>query len=304
MVSCMAYASFLHCIWIFFSRESDIQTFISKKAKSLLLPFLFWGIINILFNWLNDGNWQVATQAIIGALFRKPTDAGIYCAGALWFLPALFWIEAIYKVLTQLIDNKIIFYVIAGMLGVSGFIAETHGMFLPFALDAALIGIPFMALGDLLRKGRETRVVGELLHMRWYLFCIMIVITTILIFYNGEVNFRGGGYGNYIIACINASLGTILLWNISRVIADRFSKGILKTISEILCSIGRNSIIYLCLNQRIIYFVKPIVSVYFKGSVIKSYLSMGLTLIVVVFICHIIMKVFAGDKRLKCFVAK
>lgn len=288
----------------FFSRTYDMDSFVKKKSKNLLLPFFFFGVLNIVLNYFNDGNSKNATQAVIGALFRKPTDAGIYCAGALWFLPALFWSEMIYKVLTQIVKNNTLFYISTCLIGVGGVIAEKHNIFLPFALDAALVAIPFVALGELLKICRQTKYARKIFHTPWYLFCGLLIFTTLLIFYNGEVNFRTGVYGNEIIAFINASLATILLWNISRIISNKFTKNLLKTISDVLASIGRNSIIYLCLNQRIIYFVKPIISNYFNGTIIKCYIGMICTLVVVIFVCHILMKIFDGNNKLQCFVGK
>lgn len=291
--------------YFFSGRDCDVKSFIAKKARQLLVPFIFWMAFDYIYYFFQTYDWEYIRNNLISACFVWPTGCnGFPIAGALWFLPALFSLEAIYIVMTRLFSGKLLFYIMTVVVGILGMSAATHGLYLPFGIDAALVGVPFMAVGELLRVYASTKFVKELMYMRWYIFIPVFIVVNWLFFYNGEVNFRGT-YTNFGLTYFNAIMGAILLFNISRVIANKFGNIMwIHLLSDICSLVGMNSIIYVCLNQWLISLVQPVYCGLTSGSSIGDVATMCLTTVIVVFVGYIIMQIFAGNDKLKKFVGR
>lgn len=130
------------------------------------------------------------------------------------------------------------------------------------------------------------------LNMNWWQILIVGVVASRLIFVNGYINMREGRYAFLPLFWINALLSVYLGISISKLICR---------IGEMkwLTSIGRNSIVYVCLNQIII-------RVLFKGF---SYISMPkilshlLILALSMFVLYWLAELFTRTK-LKVFIGK
>ena len=290
--------------YFFSGRITNITSFIARKAKRLLVPYIFWGWIDYVYSIFNNGSLEGVGGSMINAFIVRPTAAEFPAAGALWFLPVLFWIEAIYIVLTRLISDRLLFYITTIIIGLCGMLAASHNIFLPLGLDAALVGVPLMAVGELLSTYRNSKIVKKLMYMRWYIFIVGLVLVNWLFFVNGEVNFRGT-YTNYLLTYFNASMGAILLFNFSRFIVGYLgSKPVIHLVPDILAIIGMNSIIYLCTNQRLILLVQPQYSAMFSQMIFGNKIATLLTVVTVVFVGYIIMLIFHGNEIFKRFVGK
>lgn len=77
------------------------------------------------------------------------------------------------------------------------------------------------------------------------------MVTVLLILFNGYVNMRTGKYANVFLFWINALLSIMIILSASEFLSE-------KVHSEILLSIGRNSIIYLGFNQLVITVIRSI----------------------------------------------
>ena len=210
--------------YFFSGRDSDIRSYIAKAARQLLVPFAFWLAFDYAYYFLQTYDLEYIKNNLLAACFVWPTGCNGYPAtGALWFLIALFSLKAINIVMTRLFTNQIVFYTMSAVVGFCGMTAAQKGMYLPLGIDAALVGVPFMAVGELLRKYSSRRLVKELMHMRWYVFVPTFIIVNWLFFYNGNVNFRGT-YTNIILTYFNAIMGSILLFNISGLMAEKLTK--------------------------------------------------------------------------------
>lgn len=85
--------------WFFKDNGEKIFLFLKKRVKTMLLPYLFWGMIQYpcwLF-WAWDGQSNMVEPII--NLFWVNTNLVMPIAGALWFLTALFFAEFIFFLL-------------------------------------------------------------------------------------------------------------------------------------------------------------------------------------------------------------
>ena len=290
--------------YFFNKRACDGGQFIIKKFKQLMVPYAFWGVFHSLYSFVLDGSWERLRQGI-QSLFVSPTSY-VPIAGALWFLPALFWINVIYYLLNRLFTNKIILFMVSAMMSFFGMFAASQHLFV-MGLDAALPGIIFMATGVILRDIKESKIQEQIFSMKWFVFVPLWIINDLLIlFVNPAVNFRTGEYGIYPLTYINAVVAAILLWNFSRFIR-KIMIGKLCFLVDVLASIGRNSLIYVALNQWCILYVKNgFVTLADLGGngIVLQILSRLAATAVVCFICYVVMCVMSGDERLKKCIGK
>ena len=79
--------------YLYRDKEISIRDFFIKKAKTLLIPYFFYGILQYCF-WLLT-KWPQMDFQPLWHLFTINTD-GLAIAGSLWFLTALFWTDLMF----------------------------------------------------------------------------------------------------------------------------------------------------------------------------------------------------------------
>lgn len=126
------------------------------------------------------------------------------------------------------------------IITIISFMGSLHVVSLPFSADSAMVGIGFFLIGYLLRKYGE-----RILKLKIGYSAIGFVLNAVLIFINGYVNVRMNQYANIILFWINAVAGTVVFWNIARWIENKAALPIFQ-------EIGRQSLLYVCLNQFVI----------------------------------------------------
>lgn len=168
---------------------------------------------------------------------------------------------------------------------------------LPLSIDAAMVGIGFFHCAR-----RTKNLKFNIYNCNIYIVILMCIITTILIFFNGYVNMRTSSYAIKILSLFNAVSMTVVGWNISRIIYNYLSKSKLHIVGDVFINIGKNSIVYVCLNQFVILFVMVIIH---KITVIKINTSLAnvIVLIIAILILHIISYILTNTK-LKLFIGK
>lgn len=242
----------------FLYKRTDMSfgDFFRKKSKSLIIPYLFfscfhyiiWIFIHIMKN-PSGGGLLLPLRSII---FIN-TD-GMPIAGALWFLTALFFCECIYYFIDKIkVRNiKIVVIIIITLLG---YIIPFYFR-LPFALDVSLIGIGLFEIGIIFKNKYSTRIN----HLNVF---VMFIIGSLLEFVNGYVNMREGTYSNILLFFIVSCLITYSLFYFCSVINSKFHN----FMTEELKFIGRNSIVYVCLNQIVLLILNKI-SLYFSNIIL------------------------------------
>lgn len=198
-----------------------------------------------------------------GCLFFINTD-GLAIAGALWFLTALFAADIIYFTVRKYIHSKFVYNILIFSIAVIGNIENIILPFkLPYSLGAAFVGVGLMHLGGIFFHDEKAK---QMLNMTLKRTVVLSGVIIIVIFANGYVNMRTGEYACIPLFWINAVFATLVGINISRFLEKKFSKSIINEFGYI----GRNSIIYVCLNQLIIIGMTRVVSVMKLSEVIDK----------------------------------
>lgn len=262
-------------------RDCSIGEFVGKKVKSLLIPYIFFGIAHYFASLILDG---FSIKPLI-YLFTFNTIS-LPIAGALWFLTALFFTDIFYF----LLDRWNVKLLIIPLVLVGSFIDQMLPYPLPWALSASFIGLGLYWFGEMSKKN-EVKI-EKLLNMNWWQILVVGVITTILIFINGYINMREGTYAFMPLFWINALLSIYVGVSISKLICRT---GNIKWLT----SIGRNSIVYVCLNQLVIRVLYKAFG-YIQMPIVITHLLM---LVFSMIILYWLAELFTRTK-LKVFIGK
>lgn len=233
----------------------DACSRILRKAKTLLLPYFSFALFHFLVVCLQSKS--IYRDALY--LFIWNTEqAGFPIAGALWFLTALFFAEAIYILLDCVLPSRVVLTTVSFALALLGTLtARFFPVRLPFGLDAALVGIGFLHMARLLRGAKKPLFAG-LLHLRFPFALVLFITASFLIFRNGFVNLRTGSYASVPLFWLNGFLSIIALWNLCQCADALFAK--FAAAYDFVLRIGRDSIVYLGLNQLVILYITPLIT--------------------------------------------
>lgn len=292
---------------LFFSDNKPFGLFVGYKAKRLFVPYFAFAVLHLLlyacFTQAEDIRAMVYGWA--NQIIKTPSSGGILIAGALWFLPALFWMNIIYYCIFRVSRrNTIISACLSVIIGLAGmWITSKKGIHLPMALDTALAGVGFMGIGHLIGSMSDQMIIDKVFYTHHVLFdfsCLAIFSWLIMTF--PYVNYRSGQFGNLIAAFVLPVVMTFSFLNIIRKLLCSKSNMVNESengggsIASIVGKIGKNSIVYVCLNQLVITIVRPSVASIFDGYL---WLQRVGILVATMFVCGVFMEILYNTKLKK-----
>ncbi|MCM1265396.1 MAG: acyltransferase family protein [Candidatus Gastranaerophilales bacterium] len=224
----------------FLYKSCDLWTFIKRKFNSLILPYLFFGLLNGLASFVLVDNFHLNTY-FERIFFFNHKYIGVACA--IWFLTALFFVNVIYILLEKFCNKykygKIVLPIIIFALGLCSAHLQIK---LPYSISSSLSVLPIFYVGTIFKQYREKIDIKGLIIP---VLCLILPLFTIAL--NGKISTRQNNVGDYYILFILNSLLTIFgYWFIFEKI--QFNKWLQK-----FKYIGVNSLYYMCLNQIVIY---------------------------------------------------
>ena len=246
--------------FFFSSDKTSFLSFVSKKARTLLVPYLFFGFVDFgffaLLSFLKGNTFSF--EPMIHFLFVNQT--GMDVLGPLWFLTALFISEVIIFFIKKINDIHLEFSFSLVVL-IFGYIFSNFLHFqLPWSINAALVGVFFLFVGSFFRKTKcwclfEQKSKKDIIVIFSALLCL--VMFSALAFLNKEVNMRTGDYEFlplFLISSIGISLTICIVTKFFYVILDRLFIG------KVFSWIGNQSIVFLCLNLPFIHLINHFLS--------------------------------------------
>lgn len=226
-----------------FRAKEEYNSFVKKKIKTLLVPYLFFSIITMLCNGvlaITHGNSYDILSIVKLYLVQKRYTL-------LWFLTCLFLAEQCMFLLEKLylkLECKKISWILLCIVEfiLFYFYRIKIGIELPWNADLVLIGLAFMNLG---RYIREIDFMNKLQKHQLLLGSVLVFWCILLSWFNyyyfGKVDWYSNQYGNftlYLLSAYAGVFGTIFL-------ANRVDCGGL-------ASLGKNSLIFYGLHRLII----------------------------------------------------
>ncbi len=284
--------------WFYKSRkDASLKSQIIKKARSLLIPYICFELIvlAVCFTFIPEYRTLNTFQYVFWEnTYYIPVEYGTNgispIPGAMWFLTALFNCELIYILMDRMFHQKWKLHLFVFLIAVIGMIAAQMIPFrLPWAMDASFVGVGLFHTGHVV-KGTKAE---KLLYIRWRWTLLLGIVISVLIMFNKPVNMRLGNYEWYPLFWINALGAIVAGWNLSRYTEKLLKKtSYFSYIAMWLKGVGKNSIVYLCLNQIVIISAIHIVSL--LG--VKGFLMKFLILILTMFILFCFEKLICNTK--------
>lgn len=257
--------------------------YLVHEAKVLLVPYLIFAFFFEFLHYLFAGDWSLGyfLLSLVSSNHNR-----IDVAGALWFLLCLFTAKILYHALSMSIKNvKIMALVIAPISIVSSYLRD-FGIMLPLALDTAMSCLLVIHVGYLLYHHKNKSWAQKLFNMPWLLFVAVAIIFIVTAMTNAHVVVRRNHYGMLPLYFISCFSGIMLTINISSIL-ERCQNALCRFLCKILSYWGKESLVFLVLNELYIYIVSLFFSkigvVVFQGnwlhgfSVLFTMISLSIT---------------------------
>lgn len=294
----------------FFKPKNNVRVSrqICDKAKSLLIPYLCFEIIVwivCLLYFHEYRSWDTLKYILFENTYAIPVK---YSAngispipGAMWFLTSLFICEEVYIFLDRILGHSWKLHFAVSIVAVFGMVATNILPFrLPWAMDASFVGVGLFHIARI-TKGNMTK---RIFNLKWWCSILIGIAISGLIMLNHRINMRLGNYDWYPLFWINALGAIVVGFNLSRYLEYILNKNLLSSrISHCLKGIGKNSVIYLCLNQIVIIFVTQLFELIGLRGLVAKIPILLLTVIILYgfekLICNTQLKVLIGKKVYK-----
>lgn len=263
-----------------------------------MLPYVCFGLIHSAILFLRNGS---ADSDVFLALLLVNTDGRLPIANALWFLTAMFFAEIIFWLIQSLAISQWYKAGISGVIAFCGMACATYLPYrLPLAFDVSMVAVGFYQFGKLINEKWP-----KLIDLETRLSVIGIIAFSAMGLANGYVNLRMGSYAIWPLFWINALGLTTSLLIFSKNIYKRWQeKSFFQTICKWINGIGRDSILYLCLNQLAILFARDLTGLFFnKTQGIMLLLERVMIFIIAMVELYLAQKIIMGTS-LKVIVGK
>ena len=227
-------------------KEREFLPFLKHIARTLLVPYLAFAVLlcqPLHYIYTREFDLQYMLLSLVTSNHNR-----IDVAGAYWFLLCLFSCKVLFWCVLRI--PRVRFQLLAvAVLSAAG-MAKLYK--LPLCLDSAMAMTWVMYAGFLMRQYRELPRVEKLLEPAWWKIAALLLCGAVPIFVNVPVNIRCNYYGNVLLflpSCLLTLLGYLAL---ARKLDD-VRTGVPGKFNKIMEYVGRNSIVFLVLNEVAIY---------------------------------------------------
>lgn len=224
---------------IYGMRENDFDFCFKKKLRSYIIPYLFFEII--WFIYLIFMNYRNLSGDIYKSFFRIVSFKGNI---ATWFLPCLFISQFIFSYCIRMKHPKILILILF-FLGI--IIPDHEYTFL--ALLRSFVGLGFFSVGYFFHDLFESNI--KILYIG-----ILFIAYYVLVVNNGNIEFYIRNFHNSVLFLIDSFIGAYLILYICRYIDNIKKNRLINASKKVLCYLGKNSLLIMCLHVFFIEFIR------------------------------------------------
>lgn len=223
----------------------NFSSFLIAKTRTLLWPYFFLNIVTYILWVIKMQVEPDSSVSIINAFFQIFYGGVLPHNTPLWFLMALFIVEIIVFVLLDKVNKFCILFIFVVLSWTTQYVG-----WVPFYIDAAIVGVPFYIAGYLYKDK-----IRLLLSLRFWLLVVIGILLTLLTLllsqWNGRVDMFSNGFGaNFSLFWLNAIVGIVLMFVLGK-LCDRCLGNV-----TFIRFISRNTIIILALHITVIRLLK------------------------------------------------
>lgn len=234
-----------------FSNKSTFKTFLTKKIKTLLFPYLFFFIIFLLFFTCKDLYLETNNfyNNCIGLFFQFP--GYVY---SIWFLICLFVLQILFYFVTKRTQNNIykisFFSLFILIIGIIYF--KTINVHLIWQLQILFTALPFFSLGYIFKI---TNILNKIHNTSCFIICFTLSLFLFYLktkYFISYTSLTSNIYGNFIIFYLLAISSSLYIVIFSKKISYLWP----------LNYIGKNSLVIFSLQQPLVLF--PLIYIFEK----------------------------------------
>jgi len=232
--------------------KKSLSLSIVSKFKTLLLPYVFWGLFCQLFNF--------ALAMIGGASFKEQLALRLHeittlTNGAMWFLITMFFAQILFWFAVTVLKKPYVYIPFAIALLLIAIFVPSLPTVLGTDVLRSCVGCFFMIIGFCARELFFKKVKLPYL-------LLLSVVNVCLIFLNGTISIAALSFGNPVLCIVNGCLGSWLLVQYCMHLCD------IDKMSTVLKSVtvwGKYSVVILCLHFLVIECVRTADHILFRS---------------------------------------
>lgn len=232
-------------------KNTDLKKYLIHQINVLLVPYIIFAVFYEILHYIYVGEWSLSyfLLSIVSSNHNR-----IDVAGALWFLLTLFSAKIVYSILYHRFLNLLELTIYVCVISFLAMTFRKFDIYLPLCLDSSLSMLIIIHIGYLLYHFRDKGLILKISTLRLWLLIALLALFFLSGFANDGVLVRRNRYGIEVLYLISCLCGIILTMNVSHLLTRPGHK-ILGFIRGVLSFWGRESIVFLLVNELFIFIV-------------------------------------------------
>ena len=306
--------------YTYHAKEESYISFVSKKAKRLLVPYLVANLVYFVFFFMKDdvlGN-KVGLESLKplgGILYSRYslypiteefTKGNVYFLtiqnSPTWFLTALFLSYILFELVIRMANSykkkggdELVMAVACGLFLLVGLLFRYRcPILLPWSLDCVPFFTVYMMAGYYVSHKNLLEVIQEKKGIfPYFVFLVLVAVTIGGYCIAGSANISVANFGRYtLLGVLNGIVSSLLVLYISF--------GAKNLLPKVLCTIGRNTLHILCYHLFVFMFLITFCNLVFPGVLDQTTgMSYVLKVVIVVVTITVIQLVEEAMKRIR-----
>ena len=302
------------------AKEESYISFVSKKAKRLLVPYLVANLVYFVFFFMKDdvlGN-KVGLESLKplgGILYSRYslypiteefTKGNVYFLtiqnSPTWFLTALFLSYLLFELVVRVSnsykkkkgEDLVLIIACALLLAIGMVFYYVCPILLPWSLDCVPFFTVYMMAGYYVSHKNLLEVIQEKKGIfPYFVFLVLVAVTIVGYCIAGSANISVANFGRYtLLGVLNGIVSSLLVLYISF--------GAKNLLPKVLCTIGRNTLHILCYHLFVFMFLITFCNLVFPGVLDQTTgMSYVLKVVIVVVTITVIQLVEEAMKRIR-----
>jgi fucose 4-O-acetylase-like acetyltransferase len=257
---------------ICFSKKISYPRFVVRKIKSLVLPYIYVGILISLFE-LYFQSFNVLSKQISHNFFNY---------GAMWFIPILFITEVIFYPISKIHDKYLYCFTLL-IFAIIGYLLFKFSIISPMSLTSVFAATLFYGIGYVSKN------TINLLFGKTYFIIIFFVTHILLLFLSDStIGMMSNTIPQPLYNYTAAMTGLLFFCMLSHF----FSTHLLKEYINVILYVGQNTLIILCFHMIFIKYSVQIIRPYINNYVLYKSLEFVFIWLLCFIIIFIIRKYF------------
>ncbi|MDE5998840.1 MAG: acyltransferase family protein, partial [Bacteroidaceae bacterium] len=235
-----------------FKEKCSFKVVFEQRTRTLLIPFIVFGIIMILLNQILTFNEKISFVESLKGLFSQNGKNQI-----LWFIAALYVYSILFYWVERLASNPYSLVVISFVLFVMNKFAELAGVpNIPWHIHSFGYACFYMGLGKFYKEKQAS--IDKFIDKKIVVLIMLVFYVLLITIFDMHISFKGG---KFVLDALFITLsGLIVLLYIS--------KHILKN-SKLLLFVGANTLFYFAFHGKVYSLLQTICHKFITNDVLS-----------------------------------